>query len=150
MAAVMTYVATPVPICQPNPSPYTHGRYAVSQFSSTWRRVPSRRTTPRSAASAHPVAPTTLTATALADRSRKLVRPASTAAAAPSVAPPSTVPATNHVVVTHQRWPRLRSPRGVIVESIEWPHGDHVDRTAATTARTRAAPTSTGRFTTSS
>ena len=34
-AVVITYVATPTPICQPNPLPYSHDRYLESQSSLT-------------------------------------------------------------------------------------------------------------------
>src|SRR3954447_23253452 len=55
-------------------------------------------------------------------------------AMAPSAMPPATAPATNHDAVTANRLCRPRSPNGVMLESIDSPHGDHVARTAPTTA----------------
>ena len=52
---------------------------------------------------------------------------------------PEQAPATNQVAVAPYRWPRLRSPNGVMVDSIDSPHGDHVERTAAATATTAPA-----------
>ena len=59
----------------------------------------------------------------------------------PRVAPPTTLPATNQDAVAPQRWPRARSASGVMVESMERPQGDQVERAAPTTAM-RAAATS--------
>ena len=63
---------------------------------------------------------------------------ASSAAPRPSVAPPSVAPRMNQVAVVRNRLPRPCSPSGVIVESIDCPHGDHVERIAAATATTPA------------
>ena len=51
-------------------------------------------------------------------------------------APPPTEPIMYAVTVSHHRLLRLRSPNGEMLESIDSPQGDHVDRTAATTAST--------------
>ena len=60
--------------------------------------------------------------------------------ASPRVTPPTVAPATNHEAVARYECPFPRSPKGVMVESMDRPHGDQVDRTAAATAT--AAPTS--------
>ena len=59
----------------------------------------------------------------------------------PSVSPPTTAPITNQVAVERNRWPRPCSASGVMVDSIESPHGDQVERTAAATATTSAIST---------
>ena len=45
----------------------------------------------------------------------------------------------NQAALAAQRLLRPRSPIGVMVDSIDRPHGDHVDRTAAATATTDAS-----------
>src|SRR5205814_3648757 len=59
----------------------------------------------------------------------------------PTVTPASVEPRTYAITVTHQRDPRPRSPSGVMLPSIDVPHGDHVDRRPAATAS--ATPTAT-------
>ena len=63
---------------------------------------------------------------------------------APRVAPPATLPVKYQVAVAHQRCPRPFSAKGVMVESMETPQGDHVERTppasAMATAQTTTRP----------
>ena len=40
----------------------------------------------------------------------------------------------NQAAVPRKEWPRARSVNGVMVESMDRPQGDHVDRTAAAVA----------------
>src|SRR5262245_61678860 len=69
-------------------------------------------------------------------------RPAASATNTPVVAPPITEPTRNQLAVQRKRCPRPDSASGVMVESIDRPHGDQVERTAAATAVTAASPTS--------
>ncbi len=64
-------------------------------------------------------------------------------ARAPMVTPPRTEPATKNIAATPNRLFRPRSPSGVMLESIDSPHGDQVDRTAPTTADATPAHTTT-------
>ncbi len=64
---------------------------------------------------------------------------ASKAITAPRVTPPATAPRTNQEAVAPYRWPLPRSATGVMVESIDRPHGDQVERAAAPTATNPAA-----------
>src|SRR6185436_19446226 len=73
------------------------------------------------------------------DRSSAPTRAAASAAPAPSVAPPTSAPTTKHVAVLRKRRPRLASARGVIVDNIDNPHGDQVERAAAASAVTAAS-----------
>src|SRR6476661_2000579 len=54
----------------------------------------------------------------------------------PVTAPPAIDPAKYHVTVRVQRLPRARSPNGLMLASIDSPHGDHDERIAATIATT--------------
>src|SRR5438067_12136023 len=58
-------------------------------------------------------------------------------AASPVTAPPSVEPMKKNHAATANRLFRPRSPSGVMLESIDSPHGDHVARMAPMTA---AAP----------
>src|SRR5207245_1569416 len=55
--------------------------------------------------------------------------------AAPRAAPPVVLPARKAPMVIPHLDRRPRSPSGVMLPSIDWPQGDHVDLRAATTAR---------------
>ena len=48
--------------------------------------------------------------------------------AAPSVAPPASAPTRYHEAAADQRCPRPCSASGVMVDSMERPQGDHVER----------------------
>src|SRR5580658_5689889 len=61
---------------------------------------------------------------------------------APTAAPPARLPTMCAVTVRTHRLPLVRSPSGWMLESIDTPHGDQAERTAAATA-TRQAPTTT-------
>src|SRR3954452_12308444 len=54
--------------------------------------------------------------------------------AAPTMAPAAVEPPTYQPAVTNQWFPRPRSPSGWMLESIDSPQGDQVERTAATSA----------------
>src|SRR5215203_4427667 len=91
---------------------------------------------------AHVRAPTAATVSAApAVRPTAPTTAASAAINAPRHAPPTTAPATNQLAVTAQRRPRPASASGVTVDSIESPHGDHVERTATAPAVTTASTT---------
>jgi hypothetical protein len=57
---------------------------------------------------------------------------------APRVAPPATLPVRYQVAVVHQRCPRPFSAKGVMVDSMETPQGDQVERMPPTSARAMA------------
>ena len=54
------------------------------------------------------------------------------------MAPPATLPVRYQVAVAHQRCPRPFSAKGVMVESIDTPQGDQVERTPPTNAMAMA------------
>src|SRR4051812_24970177 len=138
----MMKVAIPTPTCHPKPAPYTHGRYRLSHSSLTCRQwYGSWNPNTRRSEAAARAASTAATASAV-DDVRSTLAPSSAARVAvptPNVAPPAAAPTTNHVAVAPKRWRRVRSASGVMVDSIDWPHGDHVERTAAATASATAS-----------
>src|SRR3954451_12728035 len=64
-------------------------------------------------------------------------------ASAPVVIPPSTEPTTKNDAAITNRLFRPRSPSGVMLESIDSSHGDHVALIAPTTAATTPVHTTT-------
>src|SRR5438270_126092 len=70
------------------------------------------------------------------------VRRPSSPASAPTAAAATTEPAAKNATVTPHLDPRARSPSGVMLASIDSPHGDHAERSPATTPA--AQPIATG------
>src|SRR5580658_7785360 len=99
------------------------------------RKPPS----PASEVAAMRAAPPATTADVVAGRPSRPAPAARPATHNPRVAPPATLPSTNQDAVAAHRWPRARSASGVMVESMERPQGDQVERAAATTATVAAA-----------
>src|SRR4051794_35205446 len=83
-----------------------------------------------------------MVATTAGPGARAATPAARTATTRPVVAPPRTAPMTYHEAVPAKRRPRPRSASGVMDDSIDSPHGDQEERTAAATAVTRARGTS--------
>ena len=98
--------------------------------------------TPASTAALTTASPATIPSTVAAVMSIAATPTASSAIAPPSMAPPTTEPTMNHAAVVRYRYPRDASPTGVSCESIDCPHGDHVERIAAAMA-TKAPSTRT-------
>ena len=94
-------MASPTPICHPNPPPYTQLRNWSSQASFTWRVWDGSRKPPSFRSEAIETAASTADSpsASVADRSSAPAPSASSAVPSPRVAPPSTAPSTNHVAV---------------------------------------------------
>ena len=99
------------------------------------------RTTAVSDPTATSAAPSTSVQVSALDTPSRPYPAAATAHPAPSSAPPVSAPATYQIAVTQNRFPRAASDTGLSEESIDSPQGDHMPRTAATTATARARRT---------
>src|ERR1019366_8604951 len=126
-------VATPPPSWAPNATPYTQPRYRVSPSSLTCRRDVGSRD--RNGLASYATATARATSSAPVRHAVPAGSSEPTAAtAAPAAAPAVTAPIAKAVAVTLHENPRLRSPSGVMLASIDWPQGDHAARTAPRTA----------------
>src|SRR5690349_606200 len=74
-------------------------------------------------------------------------RPPAAPRAAPRAAPAAPAASANAVTVIPHRLPRLRSPSGVMLPSIDSPQGDHSERSPATIASGTATVSSAGAVT---
>src|SRR6185312_14116244 len=115
------------------------------QASFTCRRGPGARS---------PGARSTATATATAAPSSTIrvaaempARPPAAPRRAPATAPAPVAATAKAVTVIPHRLPRLRSPSGVMLPSIDSPQGDHSERRPATTASGTATTSSAGAVT---